>query len=86
MFIPHRKLLRASTACYGDRYTFLYVDDVRTSQETHLRGSTAFYGDRFTYLLEDCNQTEAPGGAERLRGSKQNYEDKEAGCSQCWGG
>jgi hypothetical protein len=24
-----------STACYGDRFTFLYVDDVRTSHETH---------------------------------------------------
>jgi hypothetical protein len=27
--------LRAATACYGDSFTFLYVDDVRTSQETH---------------------------------------------------
>jgi hypothetical protein len=24
----------ASTACYGDSFTFLFVDDVRTSQET----------------------------------------------------
>jgi hypothetical protein len=40
MFVPRRKHLRASTACYRDGFTFLYVDDVRTSQETHglLRG------------------------------------------------
>jgi hypothetical protein len=24
----------ASTTCYGDSFTFLYVDDVRTSEET----------------------------------------------------
>jgi hypothetical protein len=28
---------------YGDSFTFLYVDDVRTSQEAH--ASTACYGD-----------------------------------------
>jgi hypothetical protein len=26
----------ASTACYRDSFTFLYVDDVRTSQETRM--------------------------------------------------
>jgi hypothetical protein len=34
MFVPHRKHLWASTACYGHSFTLLYVDDVRTSQET----------------------------------------------------
>jgi hypothetical protein len=29
---------------------FLYVDDIRTAQETHLGNSTACYGDRFIYL------------------------------------
>jgi hypothetical protein len=33
MSVPHRK--HASAACYGDGFTFLYVDDVRTSQEAH---------------------------------------------------
>jgi hypothetical protein len=32
----HLTTLWSSTACYGDRITFLYVDDVRTSEETHL--------------------------------------------------
>jgi hypothetical protein len=27
----HLTTLQASTACYGDSFTFLYVDDVRTS-------------------------------------------------------
>jgi hypothetical protein len=26
--------MHASTACYGDCFTFIYVDEVRTSQET----------------------------------------------------
>jgi hypothetical protein len=32
----HRTTLYASMACYGDSFTFLYADDVRTSQETYL--------------------------------------------------
>jgi hypothetical protein len=28
----------------------LYVDDVRTSQETHILASKASYGDSFTFL------------------------------------
>jgi hypothetical protein len=44
MFVPHRKHLWASTDCYGDSFTFLYIDDVRTSQETHLWPSTAYRG------------------------------------------
>jgi hypothetical protein len=34
MFVPHRTHLWASTTYYRDSFTFLYVDDVRTSQET----------------------------------------------------
>jgi hypothetical protein len=37
-------------ACNGDGFTFLYVDDVRTSQESHLWASTACYGDSFNLL------------------------------------
>jgi hypothetical protein len=38
-------------ACYEDSFTFIYVDDVRTSQETHLWAFTACYGDSFTFYL-----------------------------------
>jgi hypothetical protein len=34
MLVPHRKHPWAFTACYGDSFVILYVDDVRTSQET----------------------------------------------------
>jgi hypothetical protein len=37
------RVVFASTVCYGDSFTPLYVDDVRTSQET--RASTVCYGD-----------------------------------------
>jgi hypothetical protein len=40
-------------ACYRDSFTFLYVDDVRTSQETHLQVSTACYRASFTFLYVD---------------------------------
>jgi hypothetical protein len=30
---------------------FLYVDDVRTSQETHLWASKTCYGDIFTFCM-----------------------------------
>jgi hypothetical protein len=53
MLVPHRKHLRTSTPCYGDSFTFLYVPDVRTSQETHLWVSKACYGYSFTYLYVD---------------------------------
>jgi hypothetical protein len=35
------------SGCYGDNFTFLYVD-VSTSQKTHLWASTACYGDSVT--------------------------------------
>jgi hypothetical protein len=31
----------SSTACYGDSFTHLHVDDVRISQEAHLRAMNA---------------------------------------------
>jgi hypothetical protein len=43
----------ASTTCYGDSFTILYVDEVRTSQETHVWASTTCYGDSFTVLYVD---------------------------------
>jgi hypothetical protein len=43
MFVHHKKHVWASTPCYGGNFAFLYVDDVRTAQETHglLRGRRA---------------------------------------------
>jgi hypothetical protein len=46
-------ILWTSTACYGDRFAFLYVDDIRTSQKTHLLASKSYYGDGFTSLYVD---------------------------------
>jgi hypothetical protein len=52
MWKPHRvTAMWASTACYGDSFTFLYVDYVRTSLEA--QSSTACYGDGFTFLYVD---------------------------------
>jgi hypothetical protein len=39
-------------ACYGNSFTFLYVDDVRTSQETPM-DLHACYGNSFTFLYVD---------------------------------
>jgi hypothetical protein len=36
---------------------FLYVDDGRTSQETHLWAFTVPYGDSFTFLYVDDVRT-----------------------------
>jgi hypothetical protein len=47
------KSLRDSTTCYGDNFTFLYVDDVRTSQEAHLWSSMTRYGNSFISLYVD---------------------------------
>jgi hypothetical protein len=43
--------LWASTACYGDSFTFLYVAGVRILQETHIWASAACYGDWLYFLL-----------------------------------
>jgi hypothetical protein len=57
MFEPRRKHIRPSTACYGGSFTFVYVDDVRTLQETHLRPSTACHGDSFNFEYVDDVRT-----------------------------
>jgi hypothetical protein len=49
MFVPHRKHEWAYMSCYGDSFTFLYADDVRTSQETRPWISTASYGASFNF-------------------------------------
>jgi hypothetical protein len=46
MYVPHRK--HTPLLCYGDSFTFIYVGDVRTSQETY--ASTVCYGDSFTFI------------------------------------
>jgi hypothetical protein len=47
MFVPHRKHT-PPLPVNGDSFDFVYVDDVRTSQEAYV--STACYGDTFTFL------------------------------------
>jgi hypothetical protein len=45
---PQLTTAEVSTACYGDSPILLYVDNVRTSQETYILASTACYGDSLT--------------------------------------
>jgi hypothetical protein len=42
--------LCASAACYGDSFTSLYVDNVRTSQGAHLWAFTVCCRDSFAYV------------------------------------
>jgi hypothetical protein len=53
MFVTCRKHTYGSMACYGHSFTFLYIDDVRISQETSLWASMACYGNCFTVLYAD---------------------------------
>jgi hypothetical protein len=48
MFVPHRRHT-SPLFVTGDIFTVLYLDDVRTSQETHV--STVCYGDSFTFYF-----------------------------------
>jgi hypothetical protein len=58
MFVPDRKHIGLHGLLGGKR-SFLYVDDVRTRQETHLWASTACYGDSFTLLyVEDVRTSQ----------------------------
>jgi hypothetical protein len=58
MFVPHRKHTYAPLwPVTGDSFTLLYVDDVRTSQKTHLWAPTACYGNSFTFLYVDDVRT-----------------------------
>jgi hypothetical protein len=47
---PYRPLQPVTERAF---ITFLYIDEVRASQETHLWASTACYGDSFTLLYAD---------------------------------
>jgi hypothetical protein len=53
MYASHRKRLWTSTACYGYSFTFVrvYVDDVRTSQETRLWSATTLALRVYIYLM-----------------------------------
>jgi hypothetical protein len=51
--------LQASTNCYGDCLTFLYIEDVGTSQETHVWTYIACYKDSFTFShIEDVRTSQ----------------------------
>jgi hypothetical protein len=58
-FVPHRKHgpmgLWASTVCYKDGFTFLYVADVRTPQDTCIWASLVCHGDSFTFFRGWCS-------------------------------
>jgi hypothetical protein len=41
----HLTPLENAMACYRDSFTYLYVNDVRTSQNKRLRASTVGYGE-----------------------------------------
>jgi hypothetical protein len=52
-FLNTSKLYGSPQPVTGDSFTFLYVDDFRTSRERHLRASTACYEDSFIFLYAD---------------------------------
>jgi hypothetical protein len=54
MFVPHWKHMPPQPVTV-DSFTFLYGDDVRTSQEAH--ASTACYEESFTFLYVDDIRT-----------------------------
>jgi hypothetical protein len=65
---PHFNIPWTSMACYRDSITFSYVDDVRTSQETHiddvrtsqetnLQASTAGYGASIPFSYGDVGSS-----------------------------
>jgi hypothetical protein len=60
--------LWAFLASYGDSFTFLYVDDVRTSQET--QASNECYEDSFTFLYVNDVRT-----SQETQASNACYED-----------
>jgi hypothetical protein len=66
-------------ACYGDRFTSLYVNDVHTSQETYLWTSTTSFGDSFTLLYADDVRTSQET---RLQACKACYGVTEMGNRQ----
>jgi hypothetical protein len=52
--VPHRKhTYGAQKACQRDSFTFLCVNDVRTSQEISEYASMAYYGNSFIFIYVD---------------------------------
>jgi hypothetical protein len=51
MFVPHMGHTYGSPRPVTGYIYFLYEDDVRISQETHLLPSTACYGDSSTFYI-----------------------------------
>jgi hypothetical protein len=52
MFVRHRKrTYEPPRPVTGRALVFLYVDDVRTSQETYLWASMACYGETFSFFI-----------------------------------
>jgi hypothetical protein len=49
MFVPYRKHMCVSMACYGDSFTFLCVINIRTPPKTCLWASITCYGDSFIF-------------------------------------
>jgi hypothetical protein len=68
MFVPHRKH-RTPLSVTEDSVAFLYVHDVRTSQEA--QAFTVCYGESFTFLYIDdvLTSQEAHSFTVRYRGS-----------------
>jgi hypothetical protein len=54
MVVPHRKPARTSTACYEDTFTFLYVGDGRTSQETRTDLHGLLRGYLYFFICKSC--------------------------------
>jgi hypothetical protein len=53
MLVPQGNTAMGFYGLLRGQFYFLYVNDVGTSQETHLQSSTAFCRDIFTYLYID---------------------------------
>jgi hypothetical protein len=51
--MPHTKHTYGSPRPVTELALLFYVDDIRTSQETHVWASTACYGDSFNFLYVD---------------------------------
>jgi hypothetical protein len=51
MLVPHRKHMYGTPRTFTEIALLLYVDDVRTSQETLLFTRTAYYYDSFSFFL-----------------------------------
>jgi hypothetical protein len=57
VFVPHRKHTYIPPRSVKGIDYFLYVDDIRTSQQTHLLASKTCYGDSLIFSYEDVDLT-----------------------------